>query len=166
MGNNFFNYLQQLELMAFFSGFPLVYALVFFIAGSKQTRRGIKARMADVLPFAYALVGTLYLGSQLKNLYPDYSIENIRMSIQNPWLTAWALLSILFWIPVLARKPVLALIHSLVFFYFLLRDLLSHAFGNTDKFILKNDMNIYTNSLLINITCLLHHSWTFIPAFT
>jgi hypothetical protein len=155
MSDSFFSYLQRLESMAFFSGFPLIYALAFAFAGSREKRKGIQERLVISLPFAYALLGVLYLGLQLKNLYPDYSIENIRLSIQNPWLTAWGLLSILFWIPALAKKPVLALLHSFVFFYFLLSDLFSHELGKTDKSILKNDMNIYTTSILLNITCLL-----------
>ena len=155
MDESFFSYLQRLELMAFFSGFPLVYALVFFIAGNKEDRTGFKKRIVNLLPVSYALTGTLYLGLQLKNLYPDYSFENIKMAIENPGLTIWALLSLLFWLPVVARKPVLALLHSAVFFFFLVKDLLLKELGRTDRSILKNDMNIYTISILLNIVCLL-----------
>jgi len=33
MDNSFFSHLQLLELMAFFSGYPLVYAVIIFIDG-------------------------------------------------------------------------------------------------------------------------------------
>jgi hypothetical protein len=58
MDSSFFEYIQQLEKMAFFSGYPLVYAVVFFIAGEKNLRTGYKKRIVSVLPYAYALVGT------------------------------------------------------------------------------------------------------------
>ena len=152
MDNSFFTYLQQLELMAFFTGYPLIYAVTLFIAGNLQSKNNFKNRIVSLLPFAYALVGTLYLGLQLKNLYPDYSIENIKLNLQQPWLIIWGLLSILFWIPAMGKKPVLSLFHSLVFFFFLVRDLVRHFFqSSADKSVVRNDMKIYTDSLLLNL---------------
>ena len=138
--------------MAFFSGYPLLYTLIFFLAGSKVLRDNFKERIVSLLPISYALMGTLYLGLQLKNLYPDYSVENIKLSIQQPYLITWGLLSILFWIPAIARKKVLSLLHSLIFFLFLITDLLlqltnSSAYMNN----VANDMNVYTTSLLLNL---------------
>jgi hypothetical protein len=152
MDTSFFKYLQQLELMVFFSGYPLIYAVTLFVAGSQQLKNNFKSRIVSLLPFAYALVGTLYLGFQLKNLYPGYSIENIKRTIQAPYLIIWGLLSILFWIPAAGKKTVLSLIHSLVFFFFLVRDLflqLSALPVNRDM--VRNDMKIYTGSLLLNL---------------
>lgn len=152
MDNSFFAYLQQLELMAFFSGYPLIYAVTLFFAGNQEVRDNFKSRTVSLLPFAYALVGTLYLGLQLKNLYPDYSFEHLKLTIQQPWLISWGLLSMLFWIPVLNRKPFLSLIHSLVFFFFLIKDLfLQLTASAADNDMLRNDMKIYTVSLLLNL---------------
>lgn len=152
MDDAFFAYLQRLESMAFFSGYPLIYAIAISIAGKKQTRTILKSRLVSLLPFGYALVGTLYLGLQLKNLYPDYSIENIKLTIQQPWLMIWGLFSILFWIPAIAKKRTLSLLHSLVFFFFLARDLISHSFQpSADKNVIRNDMKIYTDSLILNL---------------
>lgn len=151
MDTGFFAYLQQLELMAFFSGYPLLYAFIFFIAGKKESRNNFKTRIVSVLPYVYPLLGILYLGLQLKNLYPDYSFENIKLSMPHPWLIVWGLLSILFWIPALRKKIFLSLFHSLVFFFFLVRDLfLQLSASTTNESIVKNDMNVYTNSLLLN----------------
>ncbi|HEY8782146.1 MAG TPA: hypothetical protein VIM16_11050 [Mucilaginibacter sp.] len=151
MDNSFFAYLQQLELMAFFSGYPLIYAIILFIADNER-KNTFKTRAVSLLPFAYALVGTLYLGFQLKKLYPDYTFENIQLTMQQPWLIIWGLLANVFWIPALGKKKMLSLIHSLVFFFFLVRDLflqLSASPANTD--IIKNDMKVYGNSLLLNL---------------
>ncbi len=150
MDNNFFAYLQQLELMAFFSGYPLLYAILFFIAGNKQSRNNFKKGIISLLPYVYPVLGTLYIGLQLKNLYPDYSFENIKLSMQHPWLITWGLLSILFWIPALGKKIFLSLIHSLVFFFILARDLFLQSTAAGDNSVIKNDMNVYTNSLLLN----------------
>jgi hypothetical protein len=150
MDNSFFAYLQQLEMMAFFSAYPLVYALINVLTGN--SKKEIFGRLPSLLPYAYALVGVLYLGLQLKNLYPDYSTENIRSSIQLPLLTIWALLSLLFWIPALAKKTLISLLHSFVFFFILLREIFSPLFSShTDKNILKNEMKVYTDSLLLNL---------------
>jgi hypothetical protein len=152
MDNSFFAYLQQLEVMAFFSGYPLLYTVTLFIAGNQQSRTSIKNRIVSLLPFAYALVGTLYLGLQLKNLYPDYSFENVKLAMQQPYLIIWGLLSILFWLPALAKKPVFSLLHSFVFFSLLLRDLFLQLFASvSDKNILRNEMKVYTDSLLLNL---------------
>ena len=155
MDNTFFAYLQQLELIAFFSGYPLLYAVTVFFAGNQPGKNNFKSRIVLLLPFAYALVGTLYLGLQLKNLYPDYSVENIKQTIQLPWLTGWAMLSIFFWIPALAKKTTLSLIHSLVFFFFVIRDIfLQISAPSADNDIVRNDMKLYTVSLLINLSTL------------
>jgi hypothetical protein len=108
--------------------------------------------MASLLPFAYALVGTLYLAFQLKKLAPDYSIEHINSLIQQPYLIIWALLSIFFWIPALGKKTVISLFHSLVFFSFLVRDLFMQLFDpSRDRNILNNDMKVYVSSLILNL---------------
>jgi hypothetical protein len=142
--------------MAFFSGYLLLYALSLFIAGKRPFKSNFAGRVFSLLPFAYALVGTLYVGLQVKNLYPDYSFENMKATINQPWLMGWGFLSILFWLPALARKPVLSLLHSLVFFFFLARDLVLHSVGSSsDTNVVQNDMKIYTDSLLLNLGALI-----------
>ena len=155
MGNSFFAYLQQLELLAFFSGYPLIYLITLSFAGNRQKKNNFKSRLILLLPFTYALMGTLFLGYQLKKLYPHYSFENIQETFQHPYLVAWALLSLLFWIPFIAKKKVLSLLHSLVFFFFLVKDFfLQLSASDADNDILRNDMKIYTLSLLLNLGAL------------
>ena len=151
MGNNFLAYLQQLELLAFFSGYPLLYTVILFFAGNKQSKNTFKSRMVSVLPFGYALTGTLYLGLQLKNIYLNYSSANPGQMLLHPYLMIWGLLSILFWIPALSKKIELTLLHSLVFFFFFLRDIILQFGSSADENILRNDMRIYTISLLLNL---------------
>ena len=152
MDTDFFKYLQRLEMMAFFSGFPLLYASVMVAAGYLQKNPGLKKKLISLLPYSYAIVGTLYIGLQIRNLYPNYEIENIRNSILRPFLFLWACLSILFYLPVINKRIVLSLLHSLVFFFILLKDLIANISqaSDEDNSIIKNDMKIYTDSLLLN----------------
>ena len=152
MDTNFFAYIQQLELLAFFSGYPLVYATVLALAGNNQQKSRFTTRLAACLPAGSALTGTLFLGLELRNLYPDYSFQHIKEAIQHPWLFPWALVSLIFWIPAFGKKKYFSFIHSLIFFLLLLGDLLSHVSSST---IIRNDMSVYSNSLLLNASSLL-----------
>jgi len=152
MGGGFFAYLQRLEMLAFFSGYPLIYLFIQFIAGSPSLKNKTIRGFTSLLPSGYALVGTLYLGLQLRNLYPGFTLQNIEHAIPQPFLNIWGLLSILFWIPVISKKPVLSMLHSLVFFFIIIGDLISQLTGvNSDRNILKNDMRIYSVSILLNL---------------
>lgn len=151
MGNSFFAYFQQLELMAFYSGYSLLYAIILVFAGNKESRNNFKNRVVSALPLSYAMVSTLCLGLQLKNLYLSYSSGNIRQVIHHPYLMIWGILSILFWIPLFRKKEVLSLLHSLVFFFILVKDIFMQISSSADENILKNDMRIYTVSLLLNL---------------
>lgn len=149
MDSSFFVYLERLELISFFAAYPLIFTLVQVISNGLKKNR--LTQVFESLPYAYALVGTLYIGLQIRDLYPDFSLENIRLSVQLPLLKIWAILSLFFWLPVLARKPYISLLHSLVFFFLLAKDLFVQQTGSApDKYIIKNDMNLFTDSLLIN----------------
>ena len=151
MGDSFFAFIQQLELMAFFSGYSLLYAIIVVFAGDRAPGNNFKNRLVPALPLSYALVGTLYLGLQLKNFYLSYSSGNIIQPIHHPYLMIWGLLSILFWIPLFRKKEIFTLLHSLVFFFILVKDISMQIFSSVDENILKNDMKIYTVSFLLNL---------------
>ncbi|HRI19665.1 MAG TPA: hypothetical protein PLA68_01870 [Panacibacter sp.] len=155
MDNSFLEYLQRLQLIAFFSGYPLVYAITFFVSGMPQLKSKHARHIVSHLPYAYALAGTLFLGFLANNFYPDFSIEKIRLDIQNKFLVAVAILSILFWIPFLAKKKLLSLIHSFIFFFLLVKDIFLQSFGTSpDWNIVRNDMKMYTASLILFVITL------------
>lgn len=158
MDENFISYLQQLEAMAFFSGYPVLFAVVYYISGNKNIKFPKKENVVLVLSYSYALVGVFFLGFQLKKTYVSYNIFDAIQWHSNSFLTVWAFLSLVFWVPSLRRKILLSLIHSFVFFFFLIQDILQHLFISTsDNSILRNDMNVYTDSILLN---------TFVYTFT
>ncbi len=149
MDNDLVVYIERLQLMAFFSGYPLIYALVNVLATERSRQpNAFVNRLVMLLPFAYALTGVLFLGFAVKNLYPDYSVENI--SEQFTYIKIWAIFSVLFWIPAFSKKPVFSLLHSLIFFFILLRDLFMYMTSYIGMDMIKNDMRVYTDSLLLN----------------
>lgn len=151
MGNEMIAYLERLELLAFFSGYPLIYLIVLSLAGNKSTRSPNKSKLVSILPLAYAITGTLYWGLQLRNLYPDYTFEHIKSEIQYPVLMIWGLISIIFWLPLFRKKVIISLLHSLVFLFLLLKTIyLQFSSTTADKDVLKNDMKVYFDSILLN----------------
>jgi hypothetical protein len=151
MGSSFFAYIRLMEVMAFFTGYTLLYAIIFLIFGNHQAKNNFNRIIVSLLPFSYALVATLYFGLQLKYTFHDAAAGNLRSIMGQPFLAIWGIIAMLFWIPAIARKTSLSLMHSLVFFFFLVRDLYMQLFAFANKDILRNDMRIFTLSLLLNL---------------
>lgn len=154
MGDIFLTYIQYLELIAFFSGYPLLYAVINALGDSFKKNSWLQLSM-KLLPISYALTGLLYLGLQLKNFYPDYSLHRLQQSITLPWLTLWGILSILFFFPSLARKKQFSLLHSLVFLFLLVKNFYTQYTADVKDFnMVKNDMKLYAASIILNFAAL------------
>jgi hypothetical protein len=154
INNSLSIYISQLQLIAFFAGYPLIYTLVNFLTTERQGKKPFLPRSCvALLPFAYALIGTLFIGLLLKNMSPDFSIRNIAEQFPAPYWEVWGILAVLFWIPALSKKPVFSLLHSLPFFLILLKDFMQTSiFG---RFVIENDMKMYTISLLLHTGALI-----------
>ncbi len=50
MDNSFFSYLQRIELLAFFSGYPLIYTLIVFTAGNQRSKNNFISSLISLLP--------------------------------------------------------------------------------------------------------------------
>jgi hypothetical protein len=156
MNNDLAAYIERLELIGFFAGYPLDYAITRFIAGRPLKKIGtIPGKLKKLLPLSYALTGTLYAGLILRNIFPDITFNNIAAQFPGPYLKLWGLLSVLFWFPVFRKKQYFSLLHSLLFFFLLFKDLFIdiYSYGGADA--VKNDMKLYTDSLLLNTATLL-----------
>lgn len=151
MGPEMIAYIERLELLGFFSGYPLIYLIILSLAGNRSTRTPFKNKLVSFLPLAYALTGTLYWGLQLRNLYPDYSLSHIKSEVQFPILKIWGLITIIFWLPVFRKKVVISLFHSLVFLYLILKTIYQQFLSiAADKDVFKNNMKVYFDSILLN----------------
>jgi hypothetical protein len=148
MSDNFFAYIERLQLLAFFAGYPVIYALVIFIRNRLSKIPHFRFRdFAALLPLNYALIGTLYTGMIIRNIAPEYEFRNLFAGGQI-FLTVWAMSATLFWIPLLRRKKYISLLHSLVFFALLIIDIFEYT-GSANE-ILYNDMKLYSLSILLN----------------
>jgi hypothetical protein len=137
---DFLNYAYRLEAMAFFSAYPLVFLLFKYLVDTPRIRSTKWPGVLHTAPgVAYALTGTLFLGLLIRD-------SNLQMS----FIRIWGLSSLLFWVPVLNKRPWLAFIHSFLFFFIILKDLIEQVTGNPSPELLQNDMRVFTDSLLLN----------------
>ncbi len=156
MLDSFLEYAEWVALETFFSGYLFVYAIVYLIGSNRPSNHFVKNKVLPKLPLAYALVGTLYWGMQIKNAYPDYDFSHLLTGAQLSYLRIWGLLSILFWIPILRKKAVLSLLHSLVFFFLLMKSVyLQFSLPADSNDSVRNNMKIYSFSILLNAIALI-----------
>jgi len=155
MDNDIFSYLARLEIMVFFVGYPIIYAIIYFLASEFcKKSKAIISLLKELLPFGYAVSTSLFLGFIIKKIYIGYELGVPVNKLDHPFLILFGLLALLLWLRPVRKFAVLSLIHSLVFFYFIPRDIFLN-FSSEGNDIVKNDMNILTTSLLLNATCLL-----------
>ena len=154
MGESLLAYIQRLELIAFFAGYPLVYSMVHFItnlrSGNASRRLG---KPVALMPYAYALTATLFLGLVFREMTTNHQENSDLSSFPIHYLRLWGILATVFWIPALSRRPVYSLLHSMVFFVLWLLDIIKGMIAANGKEIVGNDMKIYTDSLILNSIC-------------
>ena len=156
MDNDLFSYLARLEIMVFFVGYPIIYALVYFLASEfRKKPKAIISLFQELLPFGYAVSASLFLGFIIRKIYIGYELGVPVNKLDHPFLILFGFLALLFWLRPIRKFAVMSLIHSLVFFYFIPRDIVQNFSSDQGNDIVKNDMNILTTSLLLNATCLL-----------
>jgi hypothetical protein len=156
MGESLMSYIEWVELETFFSGYLLVYAIIYLISSNRPVTNFVKSKVLPKLPLAYAFAGTLYWGLQLKNGYPDYHINHFVAGIQLSYLKIWGLLSIFFWLPVLHKRAVFSLLHSLVFFFLLMKSFyLELSIPSDGNDLARNNIKIFSVSILLNLIALI-----------
>lgn len=149
MNQDFFQYLEKLELLAFFSGYPLWYAIVKAFSGQRSTETKDRRISGKILPYTYALTATLYAGFCADKLYPDWSFTSWKLLFSHTWLVPWAFTALVFWIPAAGKRTYLSLLHSIPFFFILLSDILHYHFNSPGSGRPTNEMNMYGISVLI-----------------
>jgi uncharacterized membrane protein len=149
-------YMEWIMLETLFSGYLLVFSILYIVSAYKGQRGFIKIRIMPLLPLTYAFVGTIFWGLQLRVGHSYNTFQHFVSSLQYPFLHGWALLSILFWIPFLRERPILSALHSSIFFALMMIDLFAEARDKLfDNSLLGNGLKIYSVSLGIYITALL-----------
>ena len=162
--NDLMSLAERLEMFAFFAGYPLVFYVIYFFSRKTLQRPAFENKGIYIFPLAYALVGSLYWGLQLRNWYPDYQLKSILNNTHYIYSKIWALLAVIFWIPFFFKRPFLSVLHSSFFFILLLRDIFSQLiFHDQDVLPLRNEMKVYTDSLLLNLLALVVLSLVYLP---
>ena len=151
MGIDFESYIQQLQLIGFFSGFPLIYAIVSVIAGPAEKRNEFRNNLVRFLPLSYGLAGILFLGFIFQNYDRKSWMEVMRAAGSSYLLTAFGILAIFFLLPILRRPPWLSLLHSLVFFGLFVKEIFFQP--SPDIYRRSNNMKVYTDSLILQAGC-------------
>lgn len=166
MDENIFAYFELLEVMAFFAGYAIVYALLHVLADfrNKKFNEGISLAL-PLLPLSYVLTGLLFLGYLIKGVVLVNNQVDGPIHIDIPILHYVGLLSLLFWIPFLRKRAWLSLLHSLFFFSYICIDLVKYMGNKIGVQILQNDMKVLLDSVLISsfsLVCLvlLSYTWT------
>lgn len=164
--NDFFAYLEKLELIAFFAGFPLIYFLVVSYKNQLlSSKYAFPKQIPGNLKYGYALTVLLYVGMKVYQQVgnPDgFHLSNLYIG-ENRYLIIWAFAGLIFWLPFLKSKPILALLHSLVFFFLFLLFIYLYIKGEADKAVVTNSTQLYFYSILLNaITILIVSALQFI----
>ena len=148
--------MERLQLLTIFSGYPLLYTFIHFIAGRKQQKQTpFSSLLLSSLSKVYAVMGSIFLLLWIREVVLQLGIKNMNLDLDATPLKIWALLACLFWIPALAARPVYSFLHSLVFFALFFKDLITGIQSPSEKDILSNNMKVYTVSLVLNFSCLL-----------
>ena len=156
MDSDIFKYLARLEIMVFFAGYAILYAIVYFLGSEfRKKPKAIISLLQELLPYGYAVTSTLFLGFIIKKIYIGYELGVPITKLDHPGLIVFGLSAVLFWLTPIRKFAVLSLIHSLVFFYFIPRDIVLNYSIKQGNDLVKNDMSILTTSLLLHTTCLL-----------
>ncbi len=151
MDNSFVSLLQLLEILAFFSGYPMIYLLVKYLDQYPGMQR-FSQKAISVLPLVYGILGLLFVGLELKNLLIDFNLARF----EHPYLISWGISSLLFLFPFFSKRPYWSFWHSLVFLLILVEKIIFGDFAPEGKAQqIKNYMTIYSISLALNLVLLL-----------
>ena len=148
MGADLQTFIQRLELLGFFAGYPLLYALVSVISGYRSGASGgggDRAKLPALLPTAYASVGALFLFYLLWQAARSGSFGILA-------LRAWGIGAILFWLPRWRKFPVYSLLHSLVFFGLMVSDMVTGFSTLSGRDQVANDIRVISLGFVLNAT--------------
>lgn len=149
MGADLLTFFQRFELLAFFAGYPLLYTLIKLTSTIRRPATWFDWQKYAALPgITYALLGTLFLLFLIWRAFPSGNIAIFA-------LRGWGVTAILFWIPRLRKFPVFCLLHSLVFFGLIVRDIIRDLSTLSGRDLIHNDMTILSLSFLLNSTVFL-----------
>ena len=149
--NDLFIYIEQVELIAFFSGLPVIWILVNLIFENKSKDT---VEINRILPPVYGILSVLYVGMKLDAYWPNIFAGWLFGNKWHIFLKFWAISAIFFLLPI---RNIFFLrcsfFHSLVFYAILLKDLIQFFYNTLSAELIRNEWKLHF--LSIGLTAIL-----------
>ena len=143
-----FSYFEKLELIAFFSAFPMFYVLVHFVSNDLNIKKRWVANMPKTMPLTYAIITLLYLGMKIHQMFEVHSL-NLDWGNMLAYFKIWVVLGLLFFLPYFREKKSWSLLHSLPFTIIILVDFARFYNHQVSQDYIHNEMRLYFTSFMI-----------------
>ena len=142
--DDLFFYIAKLELIAFFSAFPMFY----FLIKEFNSRQNIEkyewiGEFSVSIVSVYVVLVLLYIGMILNQVYLQSSLSYPNFSNSILYLKCWIFLGILFLFTPFKLKPKWTLLHSLPFTIIVFIDFISFFLKETPIEVIRNEMQLY-----------------------
>jgi hypothetical protein len=144
--NDFFVYIERLELIAFFTGIPLLGIVIFLVIGKRKM--GITL-LHTIIPLTYATLSVLYFAMKIYQHGLDIGNWLVQGTLLHNLLKGWAISAILFFIPAFRKRwKGLSHYHGLVFYGILLNDLIQTNWQALSAELIRNEWLLQALSTL------------------
>lgn len=147
---NLFVFLEKLELLAFFSAFPLYYYLVNVVASEFSFQKKWILALPSSITLVYGIITLLYIGMKVNQMF---EIHLFKLEFNNTitYFKIWSSLGVLFFLPAMKVKSKWALFHSIPFTLWIVIDFILFYRSQVSRDIINNEMRLYFTSLLLLI---------------
>lgn len=154
--NDLFIYIEQVELIAFFSGLPVIWVLSNLFFRSKPFDTTL---LYQILPYVYGILSVLYVGMKLNaywtNLFAGWFFGNY----WHIFLKFWAISAIFFLLPIQHNFfKRCSFFHSLVFYAILAKDLILFFNNRLSAELIRNEWEMHLLSIVLAavLACILY----------
>lgn len=143
-----FVYLEKLELLAFFSAFPLYYFLVIVLATEYSFQKKWIVNLPNIIPLVYLIITFLYLGMKVNQIF---DVHVFKLDLQNTitYFKIWSTLGLLFLIPYFRTKRIWTFFHSIPYTFLIVVDFIHYFKNQILKEVINNEMHLYFISFLL-----------------
>jgi len=152
----FFLIIWWIYFFIFYSGYPLLYLLLYLLAGNRNLKPVLTEKFLPLLPVTYAFVSTIFWIFILMSGRMSPVIQRIAALTPGGLILIYSLSALLFWFSSFRQKTYLSLLHSLPLFFapFLYMVVNSYRRKVLPDNYLMNLFRIYGSGLIIYLVCI------------
>jgi hypothetical protein len=111
-----FSFVWWIYFCMFFSGYPLVYILFYFIGKRQSMHHVVAEKLFPMLPLAYAFVATGFWVLVIYTGRMNFVIQRIFSTAPSALIILYSFSSLLFFLPAFRKNIYLSFLHSLPLF--------------------------------------------------